>query len=398
MTKELRELLQDLENKKKEVRSFLAQDKTKEAKDMMDEIRSLQAKVDIQRELEDDEYRSMEGRGVDPEKGGLESREDSELEKEYTGIFLRGLRRKGITADMRSVIAEYERRTVLNEGQTDPAIPDGDLSILVPKDVQTRINQIIRSLDDLSVYVNVENVTTLSGSRVLEAYGSMTPFHELNEYDPLEEIDGPKFRNVDYKLKDRGGFLPITNNLLQDTDQNLLDYISKWIGKKAVVTRNTLITDLLKTMTKTKLDDMDDVRHVLNVTLDPAISQTATILTNQDGFDWLDTQKDNTGRYLLTDDITQPGRKMFKGRPVVVVSNRYLPSDTTGGLAPVIMGDLKEAVTLFSRKFYELASTTEGGDAWRRRTTELRAIIRDDIKFWDNEAVIYGQLSIAPVV
>ncbi|MNC76277.1 hypothetical protein D3C75_1279640 [compost metagenome] len=59
------------------------------------------------------------------------------------------------------------------------------------------------------------------------------------------------------------------------------------------------------------------------------------------------------------------------------------------------MGDLKQAIALFSRQFYELASTTEGGDAWRRRTTELRTVIRDDIQKWDAEAAIYGELTLS---
>ncbi|MEK4187211.1 phage major capsid protein [Paenibacillus sp. FSL L8-0494] len=399
MSKELRALLAKLDSAKTEVRSLLNLDKTADAKVKMEEVRSLQERIDIQKELEVEERGGLGNGGrhrAGEETPDLESREDVELEQEYQGIFLRGLRRKGITADMRSVIAEYEKRTVLNEGQTDPAIPDGDLSILVPKDVQTQINEVIRSLDDLSQYVSVEQVTALSGSRVLEAYGTMTPFQELSEYDPMEEHDSPKFRPVEYKLKDRGGFLPLTSNLLQDSDQALLRYITRWIGRKSVVTRNTLITQLLSTWTKKALTNVDAVKKVLNVDLDPAISATAIILTNQDGYNWLDEQKDSNGRYLLTDDLTQAGRKLFKGRPVSVVANRYLPSVGSSSVkAPLIMGDLKQAIALFSRQFYELASTTEGGDAWRRRTTELRTVIRDDIQKWDAEAAIYGELTLS---
>ncbi len=89
---------------------------------------------------------------------------------------------------------------------------------------------------------------------------------------------------------------------------------------------------------------------MLNVTLDPAISRTSIILTNQDGWDWLDNQVDGNGRPILQDDFTQPGRKMYKGRPIVVVSNRHLPSDTDNALAPLIIGNLKQFMVLFNRK------------------------------------------------
>ena len=138
---------------------------------------------------------------------------------------------------------------------------------------------------------------------------------------------------------------------------------------------------------------------MLNVDLDPAISLNSVIITNQDGYHWMDTQVDQMGRYLLQDDITQPGRKLFKGRPVVVVSNRYLSTiqSTIQGspdLAPIFIGNGEQFAVLFTRGVYELASTTEGGDAWRRDTTELRVITRDDLRMWDAAAMVYGQLEI----
>lgn len=215
MNKELRELLAKLEQRKIEVRSFLAQDKTKEAEEMMDEVRSLQAKAKMLQELENEERGNL---GSGEELGGrntdLEKREDSELEREYQSIFLRGLRRQGVTADMRSIVQEYERRAVMNEGETNPAIPAGDSHLLVPKDIQTQILTFMRSQhSDLGEYVNEITVGTLSGSRVLESMDDMTEFPIIEEYGPIPEIDNPKFQNIEYKVKKRGGILPLTNEL-----------------------------------------------------------------------------------------------------------------------------------------------------------------------------------------
>lgn len=396
MSKELRELLAKLEQRKAEVRSFLTQDKTKEADELMDEVRSMQAKAKMLMEIENEERDNF---GGGEELGGrdtdLDKRQDAELEKEYQSIFLRGLRRQGVTADMRSVVKEYERRAVMNEGETNPPIPAGDSHLLVPKDIQTQIFTFMRSLDDLSDYVNVIPVNTLSGSRVLESIQTMIPFPVIEEYGPITEIDNPTFQNVEYKVKKRGGILPLTNELLADSDQNLIAYITDWLGRKAVVTRNVLITNLLKTLPKVDLATFGDMKRVLNVDLDPSISQTSVILTNQDGYNWLDQLVDSQGRPLLQPDITQPGGYVYKGRRIVVVSNRYLPSDTVNGKAPIVIGNLKQLIALFSRKFFELASTKEGGDAWRRDTTEFRAIMRDDIKIWDPGAAVFGQLDIS---
>jgi len=395
VTKELRALLQKLEAAKQEVRSLLAEDKTTEAKQKMEEVRELQAKVDLQRELEETEARGMGGTEL-REDGTVEEKDMQQLTSEYRQIFLRGIRRRPITSEQRSIIAEYERRAVMNEGETNPAIPDGDVGMVVPQDIQTRINELMREWNDLSQYVTVENVSTLSGSRVLETDALMQPFQVVDEYGQIQETDNPKFTTVTYKLKKRAGYLPLTNELLADNDANLLGYVQNWIARKAAHTRNTQIISLLNSaLTPQTLPDLKAINKVLNVTLDPAISNTSIILTNQDGWDWLDNQVDGMGRPILQDDFTQPGRKMYKGRPIVVVSNRHLPSDTDNALAPFIIGNLKQFMVLFNRRFFELASTREGGDAWRRDTTELRTIMRDDYVKWDGAAAVYGQLDIS---
>lgn len=393
MTKELRALLAKLDQSKQEVRSLLAEDKTQEAKDKMDEVRTLQAKVDLQRELEETEARSLGGRELD-EDGNVPEKELRELEQEYQGIVLRGIRRRPINDEMRSVIREYERRALMNEGGTNPAIPDGDVGIVVPQDIQTQINTLMRDWNDLSQYVTVENVSTLSGSRVLETDADMTPFADVDEYGNIQETDNPKFTPISYKVRKRAGYLPLTNELLADNDANLIGYVTNWIARKAAHTRNVHILALLNTLTPKALADLKAINSVLNVDLDPAISRSSVILTNQDGFNWLDNQVDGMGRPILMDDFTQPGRKLFKGRPIAVVSNRNLPSDGTN--APLIIGNLKQFMVLFNRRFFELASTREGGDAWRRDTTELRTIMRDDYVKWDDKAAVFGQLDITP--
>jgi HK97 family phage major capsid protein len=230
----------------------------------------------------------------------------------------------------------------------------------------------------------------------LEKDEDMVPFAVVDEYGEIQEIDNPKFTPVTYKLIKRAGFLPLTNELLKDTDQNILSYVTNWIAKKHVVTKNSLIIAVLNSLNKKGLTDIKAIKKVLNVDLDPAISLSSTIITNQDGFQWLDEQEDGNNRPLLQDDITQPGKKLFKGRPIVVVANRTLPSTgTTTVKAPFIVGNFKELMVLFTRGVYELASTNIGGDAWRRDSTELRTITRDDCVKWDTESAVFGQLTIS---
>lgn len=394
MTKEMRALLQELEGKKAQVRALLAEDKVTEAEKIMEEVRALQKKIDLQKEIE-----AMEDFGGD-DSGQQINNVGKDLNAEYKRVFLKGLRRQRLTTDDQSIIAEYYRTVgirgeVMHQG-TDPNNPAaGDVGVIVPQDIQTSINEIQRQLNDLSQYVTVETVNTLSGSRVLEADNVMLPLQVVNEYGPLQEMDNPQFVPIQYQLVKRAGYLPLTNELLADSDQNILNYVANWVARKYVVTKNMLIVGMIQGLQPVQLQSFDDIKQVFNVTLDPAISLNAVIITNQDGYHWMDTQVDNDGRYLLTDDITQPGRKLFKGRPVVVVSNRHLPTiQGPPDLAPVFIGNGKQFAVLFTRGLYELASTREGGDAWRRDTTELRVITRDDLVGWDLAAGVYGQIPI----
>ena len=174
--------------------------------------------------------------------------------------------------------------------------------------------------------------------------------------------------------------LPVPNNLLADNTANLANYLNRWLAKKQVATRNKLIVDLLATKAKTAVASADDLKTITNITLDPTISAMSVVVTNQTGFNWLDTLKDSEGNYLLQKDPTMPTRKLLFGiHPVEVYSNKTL----------------KEAVTLFDREAMSLLSTNIGGDAFKKNRTDIRAITREDIKLVDSDAFVYGHVTIA---
>lgn len=387
MSKELRELLAKLEGKKEEVRSLMGEDKVAEAEQMMEEVRSLQKKIDLQRSLDEAETeernneREVETRNVDGEM-------------EYRDVFMKALRNKPLNAEEREFLEDDLEQRAMS------GLTGEDGGLVIPQDIQTQINELARSFDALEQYVTVEPVRTRSGSRVLEKNSDMIPFAEITEMGEIPETDNPKFSNVQYAVKDRAGILPLSRSLLQDSDQNILKYVTKWLGKKSKVTRNVLILGVIEKLTKQAIKSLDDIKDVLNVKLDPAISPNAILLTNQDGFNYLDKLKDKDGKYILQSDPTQKNKKLFAGtNPVVVVSNRFLKSKgTTAKKAPLIIGDLKEAIVLFKREDMELASTDVGGKAFTRNTLDLRAIQRDDVQMWDNEAAVYGEIDLsAPV-
>lgn len=274
---------------------------------------------------------------------------------------------------------------------------DADGGLLVPQDIQTRINELRRSLVPLADLFAVENVSYLSGSRVVDTAPNKG-FTKIAEMDDIPQDDKPAFRKIPYKVEDYALILPVSNDLLRDTDEALLAYISRWLAKKQVITENNLLVAKLAALdtgaaAATETDVVKVLKTALNKTLDPAISATAHFVTNQDGFNALDQLVDGNSRPLLQPDPSGSTGKMLFGRGVTVVSNAVLATKTSK--APIYFGDFTQYATLFRRQPMEVASTDIGGKAWTTNSTEVRAITRLDCQVFDAAAATGVQLTLA---
>lgn len=326
---------------------------------------------------------------VPPQARGMAQTPDAKVDKELVQrAFLQGLRGRQATEEE---MGAYKRAVA---GMVEGTAADGGM--IVPEDVQTKINELKRALNPLDALINVVPVQRLTGSRVLEKFATMTAFVNVEEMAQIGETDHPQFDQITYTIKRYAGILPMSKELLADTDQNLLSYVEDWLAKKDVVTRNSLIIPILRSLAAKPITDLDGIKDILNKDLDPAISILATVVTNQDGFAYLDKLKDTEGRYLLQQNPINPTQKMLFSHPVTVISNTYLPSDTTSGtVAPLIIGSLKDAVVLFDRQAMTVEGTAIGGNSFIRDSYDLKCISRLDVKGFDGAAAVYGQLKVA---
>ncbi len=381
MTREERELRLQIEALKNEARQLVSEDKLEEAKAKVKEAEKLAEKADLLAKLEADDLNN-----VQVPKG--EKKDQDEMKALYRSAFFKAFRRQTLTQEERDAV----NALTATEGE------DGGL--LVPEDVQTAINQYKRSLPQLETLIEVVPVSTASGSRVFEKLATMTPFANItDDTADIDEMDHPKFEPLTYAIKKYAGWLPVPNDLLKDSDQNIIAYLRNWIARKSIVTRNTLILDILTDGTAVSFADYKDIKKAINKTLDPMIAANAVIVTNQDGFHYLDTLEDGTGKPILQVDITQPSRKLFAGKPIEVVANSVLATTgTTTKKAPIFVGDLKEGIVMFERQGYQIDTTREGGTAFRKDRTEIRVIERENIKAKDTGAFVYGEIDVTSVV
>jgi len=389
MSRELRQLLADLSAKQGEASTLMAKDGvTKdELNAKLGEVQAIQAKIEMQKAIDSGKEFNADGVEITGKPADAIKKEKAENKATYQSAFMNAFRNRATTEDFK----------ILNA--LNPSTP-ADGGLIVPSDIQTAINLHKRTLPMLESLINVVPVGTAGGSRVFEKIATMIPFAPITDLAiPLTDMGSPQFESVIYAIKDYGGTMPIPNDLLNDTDQNLMAYIVGWIARKSVVTRNGLISTLLTALTPSTFADWKKIKKAINITLDPIFAASASIITNQDGFQYLDTLIDGQSRPLLQPDASRPGGNVLFGKPIIVVSNgTIVTTGTTTKLAPMFIGNLQEAITMFERQGHSIASTNVGGTAFQTNQTQVRAIEREDIKTIDAAAVVYGQIDVTSVL
>ncbi|WAW14752.1 phage major capsid protein [Peptostreptococcus equinus] len=185
-------------------------------------------------------------------------------------------------------------------------------------------------------------------------------------------------------MKQNNNSKGLAKQFLQDTDVNIIDVIGKEFTKAAVRTENKSIITKLKELESTTITDIDGLVDALNVGLDPAIAETAKLVTNQTSFNYLDKLKDKDGHNLLQPCLTDSTKKMFKGKIIEVFSDEELSPKVSGNLTFYI-GDPEEYIDFYELKGIEIAKSDEAG--FKEYTTWLRAVERYDVQISDSKAM-----------
>ena len=273
-------------------------------------------------------------------------------------------------------------KDMVTSGKTEA----GNAGLTIPDDVQTTIHTLVRQYASLQNLFNVEHVTTPTGSRVYEKFSEIKPLANLDdETAQIGDNDDPELTTIKYLIKRYAGITTVTNNLLKDTAENILAWLSTWIARKVTVTRNQEILKVLDTASKKPtIANFDDIKDLQLNTLDPAIIATSSFVTNQSGFAVLAKVKDAQGRYMIQRDVTNPEQYRIGGKPVTVVADRWLPD--ISGSHPLYYGDFKQAVTLFDREDMSLLSTNIGAGSFEHDETKIRVIDRFDVEQVDGDA------------
>ena len=383
MNKKMREILAQIEAKTAEAKSFMEGENkdVNKANEIMDEVDALKKEFEVEKRLFD----ASKTQGV--EEAQAQAGADEET-KTFSGEEI-------IAKEVRAIMAptKYATDKALNEST------DADGGYTVPEDIQTKVNhwpEIVYSfLDDISV----ENVSTNKGARTYQKKADTEAFVDLDESGAItKEIAAPQFERITYAIQDRAGFMPVSNDLIADSDANISEIVTSWLGRANIATANAKILEIIKAKTQVAVSGIDGIKEIVNVTLGQAYKGGAKIITNDDGLNYLDTLKDENGRPLLNPDPTDSAKLALRCGtvvvPVKVVPNKAFA--TVDSKIPVVIGDLKAGIRKYDRQSMSLkasdVATIGSFNAFAMNMTLIRAILRDDYKELDGDAYVYGYI------
>lgn len=365
----------DAENEKQELATELNElTKTEESEEKTDETEKVDVPEGDSKEVSDDEATQ------EPEQDAVDGKnEDKEKEEKRSLVELeKGEQRdmKEITETVVNKVTDFEG-FIRSEGTEKRSLDTTSGAVVVPVEVSTDVLELKDGLVDLSAYVTKEVVGTGQGKFPVAKRASaiLATKAELAE---IAEIADPLFIEVDYKAETRIGQIAFSNEVLEDAAIDVVAYAKRQMQRMVKNTNNKNIIDVLNTFTKKAVADVDGLKSVVNVALDPELD--LQIIVNQDAYQYLDTLKDSQGRYLLQDSIAVASGKTLFGKEVIVVSNKVAPtpSKTVGY---IFVGDLKEAVFMAQRS--EITAEWEKFD---RYSKGLAVGVRSDYKQIDSEA------------
>lgn len=381
MNKELLELLDSINEKKALVKNLVDEGKIAEAKTAKAELQEMQDKFDILKDMDDTEPVPKNPTKKKP------AVEDDAVKK-----FLNAAR-----TGFSNIMTSTEKK-------------DGGYT--VPEDLDTEIRHFKDAAFNLESLVTVEGVSVPSGSRVFQKKGHAIGFAEVDENGEIQATDQPEFTTIAYKVKKYAGYLPVTNELLDDSDAAIRSVITKWLGDGSRVTGNKgILAALAKgktaeaadTPTYTVIKNLDDITKAINVTLGAAYKNGAKIITNDNGLQTLCELKDANGRPLLNPNPADPMKMQLSAGatviPIEVLPVSDFPNVTVNdkNFAPFVIGDLKEAITVFDRKLCTITASdtasVPGYNAFTQDGVLFKAIERKDFQVKDADAYVYGYFS-----
>ena len=227
---------------------------------------------------------------------------------------------------------------------TTDGVKKADTTKVTSEELVTTPIREVNTTVDLKQFTTIHPAQKGSGKYPIlkKATSKMASVAELEKNPKLAK---PEFQEVDWTVETYRGAIPVSQESVDDADVDLVSIVAEAAAQIKVNTTNAAIAEVLKTFTPKAVKNVDDIKKILNVDLDPAYD--VAFVVSQSFYQFLDSLKDQNGRYLLQDSITAASGKVLLGKPVFVLSDTVLGN---AGEAKAFVGDFKRAVLFADRQ------------------------------------------------
>lgn len=277
-------------------------------------------------------------------------------------------------AEIRSGI----NRFVKSKGQERDGFTSVEGGALIPEELLTPQ---MKPEDEVNLrnYVKVVPVNSSNGKYpvIAKSSGKMSTVAELAQNPKLAN---PTITEVNFEVATRRGYIPISQEVIDDADYDVTGLIRDDIQSQSLNTSNADIAAKLKTATAKTVVGIDGLKDLVNKGIKKVYPIKFIISASL--YAELDKLKDKNGRYLLQDSITATSGKILLGREVIVLDDDMI--GTADGDLVGFVGDAKSFVTFFDRK----RTSVEWVDN-QIYGKLLAGIVRYDVQVTDTDAGCY---------
>ena len=269
--------------------------------------------------------------------------------------------------------------------------------VVIPEEIVTDILKLKEVEFNLDQYVTVKNVSNGSGKYPVVRQSQVAALPEVAELAENPELAVKPFFELKYDIKTHRGYFLISREAIEDAKVDVLGELKQWMARTIAATRNAAIINVLKNggpgedgentqIPSATVSSVDDIKDAVNINLLPNYEHNVAIVS-QSAFATIDKLKDNQGNYLVQPDIKEASARRLLGARVVVLPDEMLGDN---GANTIVIGNLKDAITLFERSQYQASWTSymQFGEA-------LMVAVRQDARLLDHKAAMVLTLELA---
>ena len=374
----------DIANKIVEVKNALEANDLEKARTIKEEIEEAKNSLETA-EADLELYKTTASKGGAENLGGKEVKKEEMTYREKVEAYVRS---KGSVANDGLRFGETRDEVLIPMNEivptTDGVVKANTKPITSEEIITTPIRE-VKTVVDLKQFTTVHKANKGAGKYPIlkQATTKMVSVAELEKNPALAK---PEFDSVAWEVVTYRGAIPVSQESIDDADVDLLSIVAENAGQIKLNTTNSAIAEVFKTFTAKTITDLDGLKAIQNVDLDPAYN--VSLVVSQSFYNELDTLKDGNGRYMLQDSIISPSGKVFAGHSVLVVADTVLGN---AGEAKAFVGDISRAVLFVDRE--DLGLRWADNEIYGQY---LQAVVRFDVKKADAKAGYFVTFTPAP--